>query len=63
MGERERLRGERRPPLGGDRRLLRLKRLKRGGERQRSFGLRFIGDGRLGGCRILGLRTGDTFTS
>ena len=64
IGERDRLRGDRRPPLGGERlRLLRLKRLKRGGERQRSLGLRFMGDGRRCGSLILGLRTGDTLTS
>lgn len=64
MGERERLRGERLPPRGGDLlRLLRLKRLKRGGERQRSLGLRFIGEGRLCGKRIFGFKTADTFIS
>lgn len=64
MGERERLRGERLPPRGGDRlRLLRLKRLKRGGERQRSLGLRFMGEGRLIGRRILGFETAETFIS
>uniref|UniRef100_A0A1A9WJM5 Uncharacterized protein n=1 Tax=Glossina brevipalpis TaxID=37001 RepID=A0A1A9WJM5_9MUSC len=61
IGERERRRGER-LPRGGERRL-RLKRLKRCGERQRSIGLLFIGDGRLGAGRIFGVSTGETLTS